>query len=103
MAGVVAFQHSQIQRKNAEIATINLLLKQADEAGKQCSESVDLLRIEADKKEKMHGAEIRNAKSKADKAKSRAERIMSTPPTAPGNDCQSAADRVNNWLNERDK
>lgn len=103
LAGVVAFQRSQIDKKNAEIVALQLSLKQSQDAAQICSDSVADLRKQSDEREKKGLDAIEAAKANALKAKSKADKILSTPPSVPGNDCQSASDRVNEWLKDRSK
>lgn len=76
---------------------------QARSAANTCSEQVDQLQAVAATRAASAVQAIAAAR-KADQAKqSRAQQILSTPATVPGNDCKSADDRARSWIAGRAK
>lgn len=71
---------------------------QARHAASECSDATEALRELADKRAVEAKAAISKAKAQADAAARRADRLLSTPATRPGDDCGSARDRVDAWL-----
>lgn len=66
-----------------------------------CSDATEALRTLADRQAAEGRAAVAGAQASAALASKRADRILSRPPTQPGNDCASAQDRVTDWLTSR--
>lgn len=76
---------------------------QANSAARTCSESViDLQRLAAKRLREGQPAIAAAAKT-AQAADQRADQILATPPSTPGDDCKSAQDQVDSWLASRGK
>lgn len=74
---------------------------QARSAADTCSEATEALRTAADKRAKDAQLQLAAARKATLDAQGRAQHILSTPPTVPGDDCRSASDRVRNWIKGR--
>jgi hypothetical protein len=76
-------------------------LGEANAATKACNDSIAGLEEAA--RERGRDAEKARAQAQNDRdaAEKRAQRILSKPPSTPGNDCKSARDRAVDWLMER--
>jgi mannitol-specific phosphotransferase system IIBC component len=68
---------------------------------KQCSDSVKALETAAAKAQEDNRKAIELAAGTNTNKVKKAQKILSTPPTVPGNDCKSASDRIQSWLKER--
>lgn len=66
-----------------------------------CSAGVDSLQTTAENRRLAAVPQILAAKQNAAAANKRADTILATPATTPGNDCKSAADRVDAWWADR--
>lgn len=66
-----------------------------------CNKSIGELETQAKDREKENKALREEAAKRRRAQESLAQQILSTPATVPGNDCQSAKDRVRNWLKAR--
>lgn len=72
-------------------------------AAETCSSAVDQLQIKAAANAKKFAKDLKAAQSKADTGDKKADEILATPATVPGDDCKSAQDRVDTWLAGRVK
>lgn len=77
--------------------------EQAQDAATACSKAVDDLDTQAKKRKAAAKPRIEAAAKAADSNNRAADKILSTPAAMPGNDCQSAQARVDNWWQERTK
>lgn len=84
------------QRDSTIEATSNL--DTATEAAKSCSNSVKDMGAAAHKRQANAAVPRAAAAASAVQGNKRADTILSTPATAPGNDCKSVTDRANNWF-----
>lgn len=66
-----------------------------------CNDSVAKLEQDAIDNAAANATAVKQAKKDADARVARAQRILKTPASTPGNDCKSAQDRVQSWLKER--
>jgi uncharacterized protein HemX len=71
------------------------------EATKACNASVDRLEQEATKRDAENKDLRREAQTRRRAQESLAQKILSTPPAIPGDDCGSARKRVDDWLKAR--
>ena len=70
-------------------------------AATACSDATeDLMALSAKRAQQSQPA-IAAAAARATTADKRADEVLATPATVPGNDCQSADDRVGKWLRNR--
>lgn len=76
---------------------------QANSAARMCSESVINLQRLAAKRLREGQPAIAAAAKTAQAADQRADQILATPPSTPGDDCKSAQDQVDSWLASRGK
>lgn len=74
---------------------------QATGAAVACSAGVDSLEKKADERHATAAPKIAEAKQVAEAANTKADAILATPATEPGNDCKSASDRVDTWWADR--
>lgn len=72
-------------------------------AASQCSESVANLQRLAAKRQREGQPAIAAAAKTAQVAEQRADQILATPASTPGDDCKSAQDQVQSWLAGRGK
>ena len=70
-------------------------------AASACSDATDDLRQLADRRAAEAAAAQRQARAVALEHQRRAQQILSMPASQPGNDCASARDRVDDWLQGR--
>lgn len=84
-----------------ELAAAASDLRQARGAAQQCSDGVADLRRRADDAEKKAATARREAAAARADRNRKADQIISAPPSQPGNDCASAADRFNRYLGVR--
>jgi regulator of protease activity HflC (stomatin/prohibitin superfamily) len=75
--------------------------RQTKAIANECSENTDRLASEAYKQGQRAEADRAKAKAAADAKRKKADQILLTPPTVPGNDCKSAMDRAAGWLKGR--
>lgn len=83
---------------------VTALTGQRDEAradASACSDATEALREQADKRAAEAKKATAAARTAAADKQSRAQAILSTPPSVPGNDCASARDRADDWLHGR--
>lgn len=66
-----------------------------------CNDSVTQLEREAKDRAAENAKLRKEAQDRRRAQESLAQQILATPATVPGNDCQSAGDRVRNWLKAR--
>lgn len=71
------------------------------ETADKCSKSVAALEDVAKQNALKHADAVASAASAAFVRGQRAQKILRTPPSTPGNDCKSADDRARAWLKER--
>jgi hypothetical protein len=76
-------------------------LDTANKATQACNDSVTELERQAKSRDAENLALRKEAENRRRAQESLAQQILSTPATVPGNDCQSARDRVVNWLKAR--
>jgi hypothetical protein len=74
---------------------------QAAGAAVACSTGVDTLAKQANTRHAEAAPKIEEAKRGAAVASMKADAILSTPATMPGDDCKSANDRVDAWWADR--
>lgn len=70
-------------------------------AATACSDATEDLMELAAKRAKQAKPAIAAAAARATTSDKRADEELATPATVPGNDCQSAQDRVSKWLRNR--
>ena len=73
----------------------------AKDAADTCSTAVDQLQIKAAANAKKFAKDLKAAQARADTGDKKADEILATPATVPGDDCKSAQDRVDTWLKGR--
>lgn len=83
------------QRDKAVVAVERT--EQATGVAVACSAGVDSLQTQAETRRLAAVPQILAAKQTAVAANKRADTILATPASTPGNDCKSAADRVDAW------
>lgn len=66
-----------------------------------CSDSVATLKREADEAEKAHAEAIKAAQAKNQTHTAKAMKILSTPPSVPGDQCKSIVNLVGDWRKGR--
>lgn len=84
-----------------DVAAADSLARQAKSAAQTCSDSVDQLQLLARDNAAKSRKAIAAAAARATTADQRADDVLSTPATVPGNDCRSAQDRASKWLRTR--
>lgn len=92
-AGYLAQRDATVQAK-AETT-------QSDSVALACTQGVESLTTQATKRHKEAAPKVEAAKQAADTSNKQADKILSTPAAAPGDDCKSAQDRVDAWWTER--
>jgi uncharacterized iron-regulated membrane protein len=75
----------------------------AREAATACSDATEALMELAAQRKSEAAAEIAAAQAQAQDANDRADEILTRKPRHPGNDCQSAAAQMDDWLTARRK
>ena len=75
--------------------------RQAVGVALQCSQGTEQLEQKAMQRQAQAAPKIAAAASSARQADERADQILSTPASVPGDDCRSAADRVDAWWKAR--
>jgi multidrug resistance efflux pump len=73
-------------------------LKTASEAATSCSENTERLETLAASRKRDADKARAEARAAARAGDQRADVILATPATVPGDDCQSASDRASAWL-----
>lgn len=68
-----------------------------------CSQAVEALDEQAEKRRAAAAPKIAAARVQAKAADKRADVILATPPAVPGNDCSSAQARVDEWWQRKAK
>jgi hypothetical protein len=86
------------KRDTAVVATTNL--EHASVDVQACNSSVDNLGVQSDKRAAAAAPARAAATASAGKSNAKADAILSTPATQPGDDCKSATARANNWFKE---
>ena len=89
------------QRDKATVAVVKT--EQATGAAVACSQGVDKLETQAAKRKAEAAPKIAAAQKLADAGDKRADEILATPATVPGDDCRSAQARVDTWWQGRAK
>ena len=94
---------AKVDEANVQIGVSQGDAQTAKEVAKSCSMSVT--RLEEEQRAREEKAEPEKVASVATdkKQQARAQVILAKPPTVPGNDCQSAKDRMAGWLKENAK
>lgn len=87
----------------AGLAASQGALQTAQDAGRLCGKAVEKLVSEAEAAKKLNAPLIAAAKKKNADQQAKANTILATPATRPGDDCGSARDRGLNWLKGRAK
>lgn len=99
LSSMALYSKWQDEVKGRAAAEANL--KTANDATKACNDSIAGLEAAA----REQGAQAEKDRQAADdrrkKRNQRADKELATPPTVPGNDCQSAQDRVKRILGGR--
>lgn len=98
-ANILLYRAMSMQKTRATIAETNLTT--ANAATKTCNDSIAGLEAAATARGVKSGAARERARQKALGLEQRAQQELSTPATAPGNDCKSAQDRVDRILLRR--
>lgn len=93
-------QYHQLDLAKTKLAVAEESARTNLKAANTCSEGVDALKKTADDNAKKAAVAIAAAKAAQRTAAGRAQAILSTPATVPGDVCQSATDRATRWLNE---
>lgn len=97
------WQHNQWLDQHDETLQARNTAKANGEAAKLCSDGTARLQSEARRLE-LEGKALRDAARKAaTERQTRAQQILSTPPSDPGDDCKSAQTRATRWLEGRGK
>lgn len=76
---------------------------QARSAATMCSDATEALQEQATRRQVEGQAAIAAARKAALGHEGRAQQILATPASTPGNDCKSADDRARSWLKSRGK
>lgn len=76
-------------------------LYEATQDAKQCSDATESLAALAAEQAASSASAVEQAKKTAAAWEARARRQQATPPSVPGDDCKSSAQRLDNWLSER--
>lgn len=84
-----------------ELATAQSDLRQSRAAGEACNRSIEKLETVAKEKADAAKPGIDKAKAGVVEGQKKAQVIMSTAPSKPGDDYASAVDRATNWLKGR--
>lgn len=100
IAGNTLLFRSRDKMKTA-LGQYEVSLKQARDAGESCTRSVEALEEAAKKKADAAKPGIDKAKGAVVEGQKKAQVILSTPPSKPGDDYASAVDRAINWLKGR--
>lgn len=87
------------QRDTAVVAVVKT--EQATGAALACSAGVDDLQTKAETRRLEAAPRVEAAKQAAAAGNRKADVILATPATAPGDDCKSATDRVDAWWADR--
>lgn len=87
------------QRDKAVVAVVKT--EQATGAAVACSAGVEDLQTKAETRRLESAPKVEAAKQAAVASNKKADVIMATPATTPGDDCKSAADRVDAWWADR--
>lgn len=74
---------------------------QARSAASMCSDAVEDLRELADKRQAENKRAVAAAYARGQVHARKAQEILGTLPSRPGDDCGSAGDRFNRWISER--
>lgn len=87
------------QRDTAVVAVERT--EQATGAAVACSAGVDELQTKAETRRLEAAPKVEAAKQAAVAGNKKADVILTTPATTPGDDCKSAADRIDTWWADR--
>ena len=84
-----------------DVTEAEMMEEQARGAADTCSKSIEQLTKAAAEQQAAAREALKVARDEANKRSTRADTILRTPATTPGNDCKSAADRAAVWLRDR--
>lgn len=88
----------KVDEANRQIGAAQSDANNAKEVAGECSKSVTRLEEDQREREAKAAPVVQASKDEDKKQQSKAQVILITPPTEPGNDCQSARDRASTWL-----
>ncbi len=103
LAGTTVYLYRANEDLEERLAVAGQNLKDARDAADLCSEAVTRMETSAQQSALKFAGELEEARARADAKTTKAQRILRTPPSTPGNDCKSAGDRARAWLLERQK
>lgn len=84
-----------------ELASQKVQRQAAESAAEACSKGVEALQARAAAATKAAAVARAAAAASAAAGAARADQILASPPSTPGDDCKSAADQVDQWLQGR--
>ena len=96
-----AFLFDAVGEAREQVTLANERRRDAVDAAKLCSDSVDSLRIEGDERRKRAQAAVDAARKAASVANSRADRERNRLQAVPGDACASAQVETREWLLQR--
>lgn len=100
LAGNAALGWSYLGQLDKAVVAVERT-EQATGAAVACSAGVDNLETQAETRRLAAAPQILAAKQTAAAASKKADIILATPASTPGNDCKSAADRIDTWWTDR--
>lgn len=100
LAANMALGWAYLGQRDAAVVAVERT-SQATGAAVACSSGVDKLEKQAETRHAAAAPKIAAAKVAAVTAAKKADVILATPATAPGDDCKSATDRVDAWWADR--
>lgn len=95
---VNAVQFTLLGKANKRATQAESATQVASDAASACTLSVELLKKNADAAALVAQVKIDAAKKTELRRSAKAQTILATPPSVPGNDCKSALDRASTWL-----
>jgi hypothetical protein len=98
----VLLTHAYLGQRD-DTAAAQAQANQANAAAAQCSTAVDALQETAQIRRQAADKARTEAKVLATTHAQRADQVLATPPSTPGDDCKSARDRVDAWWAARGK
>ncbi len=84
-----------------DVVTAQDATKSANQVATECSDGVTKLQKDADDRAKTAEVGRKVAEAAARTAQSKANKLLSAPPSVPGDACASAQAQVNDWLATR--
>lgn len=93
----------KVDEANQSVGAAHADAENAKDVAGMCSRSVAKMEEDQRERERLAKPAVEASKGQQQEQQGKAATILTTAPTKPGNDCQSAKDRASTWLKGRTK